>query len=212
MKSYGGNPGVSPRTAHSCLSLRGFPARPGLQWDDSRMRTCIWAGCAVGVLALVSACGSVQAGASTRAQQTSKALPPVCPQAAAPVTASPCVSDGVEQNQRSNEMYNVRAPMPSWLAAKAQPETQRVRQALEHLTGQQRQRPAAVVAALRKAGMLSSGLVAYGPWDHKVTFGGYEPFNTKPAVCAYGYVSPTAVMVNVGGNTWEGSCYVSGGQ
>ncbi len=60
--------------------------------------------------------------------------------------------------------------------------------------------------------MLGSGLVAYGPWDHKVTFGGYEPFNTKPAVCAYGYVSPTAVMVNVGGNTWEGSCYVSGGQ
>jgi hypothetical protein len=107
---------------------------------------------------------------------------------------------------------NVRAPMPSWLAAEAQPETQRVRQALEHLTGQQRQRPTAVVAALRKAGMLSSGLVAYGPWDHKVTFGGYEPFDTKPAVCAYGYVSPTAVMVNVGGNTWEGSCYVSAGQ
>jgi hypothetical protein len=163
------------------------------------------------VLALVSACGSVQAGASTSARQTSKALPPVCPQAA-PVTATPCVSDGVEQNQRSNETYNVRAPLPSRLAAEAQPETQRVRQALEHLTRQQRQRPAAVVAALRKAGMLSSGLVAYGPWDHKVTFGGYQPFNTKPAVCAYGYVSPTAVMVNVGGNTWEGSCYVDGGQ
>lgn len=144
--------------------------------------------------------------------QTHKALPPICPQAAAAVPASPCVSVGVEQNQQSNEMYNVRAPMPSWLAAEAQPETQRVRQALEHLTRRQRQRPAAVVAALRKAGMLSSGLVAYGPWDHKVTFGGYEPFNTKPAVCAYGYVSPTAVVVNVGGNTWEGSCYVSGGQ
>ncbi len=129
-----GNPGVRPRTAHLCLSLRSFLARPGLQWDDSRMRRCTWAGCAVGVLAPVSACGSVQAGASASAQQTSKALPPVCPQAAAPVTATPCVSDGVEQNQRSNEMYNVRAPLPSRLAAEAQPETQRVRQALEHLT------------------------------------------------------------------------------
>jgi hypothetical protein len=26
---------------------------------------------------------------------------------------------GVQQNQQSNEMYNVRAPMPSWLAAEA---------------------------------------------------------------------------------------------
>lgn len=60
--------------------------------------------------------------------------------------------------------------------------------------------------------MLSSGLVAYGPWDHEVTFGGYEPFNTKPAVCAFGDVTPTAVVVNVGGNTWEGACYTSGGQ
>lgn len=47
--------------------------------------------------------------------------------------------------------------------------------------------------------MLSSGLVAYGPWDHKVTFGGYEPFNTKPAVCAFGTVAPAAVVVNIGG-------------
>jgi hypothetical protein len=62
--------------------------------------------------------------------------------------------------------------MPSWLAAKAQPETERIREA--------------------------------------VTFGRYEPFNTKPAVCAFGEVTPMAVVVNVGGNTWEGSCYTSG--
>jgi hypothetical protein len=128
------------------------------------------------------------------------------------VPASPCVSVGVEQIQRSNEMYNVRVPMPSWLAAEAQPETHRIRQALERLTRAQRQNPSALLAALRGAGMLSSGLVAYGPWDHKVTFGGYEPFNTKPAVCAFGYVAPTAVVVNIGGNTWEGACYTSGGQ
>ena len=171
------------------------------------------AGCAVGLLALVSACGTLHAGIATSStSQTHKALPPICPQAAAAVTASPCVSVGVEQNQQSNEMYNVRAPMPGWLAAEAQPETQRIRQALERLTGAQRQNPAAVLAALRGAGMLSSGLVAYGPWDHEVTFGGYEPFNTKPAVCAFGDVTPAVVVVNIGGNTWEGACYTSGGQ
>jgi hypothetical protein len=173
----------------------------------------IRAGCAVGVLALVSACGTLHANtAASSTPQTHKALPPVCPQAAAAASASPCVSVGVEQNQQSNEMYNVRAPMPGWLAAEAQPETQRIRHALERLTPAQRQNPSAILAALRGAGMLSSGLVAYGPWDHEVTFGGYEPFNTKPAVCAFGDVTPTAVVVNIGGNTWEGACYTSGGQ
>lgn len=182
------------------------------------MRGYMRAGCAVAVLALVSACGSLHAegagagagAARTHPAQTHKAaLPPICPQAAAAVPASPCVTVGVQQNQRSNEMYNVRAPMPGWLAAEAQPETQRIRQALERLTPARRQSPAAVVAALRAAGMLSSGLVAYGPWDHRVTFGGYEPFNTKPAVCAFGHLTPTTVVVNIGGNTWEGSCYTS---
>jgi hypothetical protein len=172
---------------------------------------CIRATCAVAVLALVSACGSLHAATTTSTPQTHKALPPVCPQAAAAVPASSCVSVGVEQNQQSNEMYNVRAPMPR-LAAEAGPETQRIRHALERLTRAQRQNPSAVLAALRGAGMLSSGLVAYGPWDHEVTFGGYEPFNTKPAVCAFGDVTPAAVVVNIGGNTWEGACYTSGGQ
>lgn len=176
------------------------------------MRGYARAGVAFAVLALVSACGSVHAGTSPSTAQTSKALPPICPEAAAAVSASPCVSVGVEQNQQSNEMYNVRAPMPSWLAAKAQPETQRIRRALQRLTPAQRQQPSAVVAALRGAGMLSSGLVAYGPYEHAVTFGGYEPFNTKPAVCAFGHVTPTVVVVSIGGNTWEGACYVSGGQ
>ena len=177
------------------------------------MRGYAKAGCAVGALALVSACGSVHAGNAgnaASASQTHKALPPICPQAAASVPASPCVSVGVEQNQQTNEMYNLRAPMPSWLAAKAQPETQRIRHALERLTSAQRQEPSAVLAALRGAGMLSSGLVAEGPYEHSVTFGGYEPFNTKPAVCAYGHVTPTVVVVNIGGNTWEGACYTSG--
>jgi hypothetical protein len=164
------------------------------------------------VLALVSACGSMHSETRASTAQIHKALPPVCPQAAAAAPPSPCVSVGVEQNQQSNEMYNVRAPMPRWLAAKAQPETRRIRHALERLTPGQRQNPSAVLAALRGAGMLSSGLVAYGPWDHEVTFGGYEPFNTKPAVCAFGNVTPTAVVVNIGGNTWEGACYTSGGQ
>ena len=142
---------------------------------------------------------------------TQKALPPpICPQAAADVSAPPCVSVGVQQYQQSNQMYNDRAPMPGWLAAEAQPETQRIRHALEQLTRAQRQSPSAIESALRAAGMMSSGLVAYGPWDHQVTFGGYEPFNTKPSVCAFGVVTPTAVVVNIGGNTWEGSCYTSG--
>jgi hypothetical protein len=177
------------------------------------MRGYAKAGCAVAVLALVSACGSLHAGnadAKPSTPETHKALPPICPEAAANVSASPCVSVGVEQNQQSNEMYNVRAPMPSWLAAKAQPETQRIRHALERLTSAQRQEPSAVAAALRGAGMLSSGLVVEGPYMHAVTFGGYEPFNTKPAVCAYGHVTPTVVVVNIGGNTWEGACYTSG--
>ena len=187
------------------------------------MRGYVRAGCAAAVLALVSACGtqhadtamsstSMSSTSMSSTSPTSKALPPICPQAAAAVPASPCVSEGVEQNQQSNEMYNVRAPMPGRLAAEAQPETQRIRRALERLTGAQRQNPSAILAALRAAGMLSSGLVAYGPWDHRVTFGGYEPFNTKPAVCAFGVVTPAAVVVNIGGNTWEGACYTSGGQ
>jgi len=170
------------------------------------------AGCAVAVLALVSACGSRHADTGASTSQTHKALPPICPQAAAAVPASQCVSVGVEQYQQSNEMYNVRVPMPSRLAAEAQPQTQRIRHALETLTRAQRQNPSAVLAALRGAGMLSSGLVAYGPWDHQVTFGGYEPLNTKPAVCAFGTVTPTAVVVHIGGNTWEGACYTSGGE
>jgi hypothetical protein len=168
---------------------------------------------AVAMLALVTGCGTIHAGASAPASTpmpAKSALPPVCPQAAADVSAPPCVSVGVDQDQRSNEMYNVRAPMPSSLAARAQPETERIRKALERLTPAQRQSPAAVIAALRGAGVLSSGLVAYGPYEHRVTFGGYEPFNTKPAVCAFGHVTPTAVVVDVGGNTWEGACYTSG--
>ena len=177
------------------------------------MRGYARAGCAVAVLALVSACGSLHANTTTASTaQTHRPLPPICPQAVAAVPASPCVSVGVEQNQRSNEMYNVRAPMPAWLAAKAQPQTQRIRLALERLTRAQRQSPSAVLAALRGAGMLTSGLVAYGPYDHEVTFGGYEPVNTKPAVCAFGDVAPSAVVVKIGGNTWEGACYTSGGQ
>jgi hypothetical protein len=176
------------------------------------MRGYIRAGCAVAVLGLVSGCGTLHAGTvASAASPAGKALPPICPQAAAAVPASGCVSVSVEQEQQSDEMYNVRAPMPGWLAAEAQPETQRIRRALERLTRAQRQNPSAVLAALRGAGMLSSGLVAYGPWDHEVTFGGYEPFNTKPSVCAFGIVKPAAVVVNVGGNTWEGSCYTSGG-
>jgi len=176
------------------------------------MRGHTRAGCVVAVLTLLSACGSLHAGTGASTPETHKALPPICPQAAVAVPASPCVSVGVEQDQQSNEMYNVRVPMPSWLAAEAQPETQRIRHALERLTPAQRQNPAAVLAALRGAGMPSSGLVAEGPWEHQVTFGGYEPLNTKPAVCAFGKVTPTAVVVHVGGNTWEGACYTSGGE
>src|SRR5580700_5465845 len=105
------------------------------------MRGYVRAGCAVAVLALVSACGSVHADTGASTSQTHKALPPICPQAAAAVPASPCVSVGVEQDQQSNEMYNARAPMPSWLAAEARPETQRIRHALERLTRAQRQTP-----------------------------------------------------------------------
>jgi len=178
------------------------------------MRGYVRTTCAIALLALVSGCGTMHVGASASSTpETQKALPPpICPQAAADVSAPPCVSVGVQQYQQSNEMYNVRKPLPSSLAAEAQPETQRVRRALERLTPAQRQNPSAVIAALRGVGMLSSGLVAYGPYEHGVTFGGYEPLNAKQAVCAFGHVTPTAVVVNIGGNTWEGACYTSGGE
>jgi hypothetical protein len=89
--------------------------------------------------------------------------PPICPQAATDVSAPPCVSVGVQQYQQSKQMYNVRAPMPGWLTAEAQSETQRIRETLKQLRRAQRQNPSAIESALRAAGMLSSGLVAYGP-------------------------------------------------
>lgn len=73
------------------------------------MRGYIKAGCAVAALALLSGCGTTHVGASA----TKKASPPICPQAAVNVSAPPCVSVGVDQDQQSNEMYNERAPMPS---------------------------------------------------------------------------------------------------
>lgn len=169
------------------------------------------AGLVVVVLALVSACGTVRAtsvaasGASSAAQPAKSALPGICPQIPVPVTPSPCVSTGVQQLQQSDQMYNERKTLPAWLAAEAQPETQRVRESLERLTPTQRQQVSAVQSALLAAGMLSSGLVV-SPLPKGVQFGGYEPFSTSPAVCAYGDVTANAVVVNIGGNTLEGAC------
>jgi hypothetical protein len=115
------------------------------------------------------------------------------------------VSVGVQQYQQSNQMFNERKTLPDSLAAKAAPVTARIRRALQQLGPSQRLQVTAVRSALLAAGMWSSGLVV-NPGRDSVLFGGYEPFNTRPAVCAYGDVTPKTVVLNIGGNTLEGAC------
>jgi hypothetical protein len=88
----------------------------------------------------------------------------------------------------------------------------RVREALERLTPAQRLRAAAVQSALLAAGLWREGLVVLaGPPYTSVVFGGYEPFNTRPAVCVWGTLTPKSVTVDVGGNTREGACLPGAG-
>ncbi len=166
------------------------------------------AGCGISLIALLPGCavpGTTTASASATAS-SKVAPPPLCPEAAANVTPpNPCVSVGVQQYQQSNEMFNERKSLPASVAAEAAPVTTRIRQALQRLDPSQRLQVTAVRSALLAAGMWNSGLVVNLGRD-TVLFGGYEPLNTRPAVCAYGDVTPKTVVLNIGGNTLEGAC------
>ena len=164
------------------------------------------AGCGISLIALLPGC-AIPATPTASATASSKVLPPpLCPEAAAKVTPpTPCVSVGVQQYQQSNQMFNERKTLPDSLAAKAAPVTARIRRALQQLGPSQRLQVTAVRSALLAAGMWSSGLVV-NPGRDSVLFGGYEPFNTRTAVCAYGDVTPKTVVLNIGGNTLEGAC------
>jgi hypothetical protein len=108
---------------------------------------------------------------------------------------------------RDNQSFNDRVPLPASLAAKAAPITARIKEALERLTPVQRTKVSAVRSALLAGGMLSTELVVFGgPPSTSVAFGGYEPFNTRPAICAWGSVSVKKIEVDSGGNTREGGC------
>jgi hypothetical protein len=176
--------------------------------------TKVWPAAAAAVMVLLlTGCGTQPAPESPSASQSSgHASEGLCPQAVAPAAASPCVSAGVQQYQQSNQGFNARLPVPGWLAARARPETRRVREALERLTPAQRLRAAAVQSALLAAGLWREGLVVLaGPPYTSVVFGGYEPFNTRPAVCVWGILTPKSVTVDVGGNTREGACLPGAG-
>jgi hypothetical protein len=181
----------------------------------NRQGSLLLAGCGIILIALLPGCAIRNAPAASAsasaATANSKALPPLCPQAAANVAPpTPCVSAGVQQYQQSNQMFNERETLPGWLAAEAAPVTARIRQSLQRLGPAQRLQVAAVKSALLAAGMWSSDLVV-DPGQDGVLFGGYEPFNTRPAVCAYGDVTPKTVVLDIGGNTLEGACLPSPG-
>ena len=169
-------------------------------------------GCAVGLMVLlVAACGT-QGGSFASPDLSGHVSVPVCPQADPVQAVTPCVSVGVQQEQQANQGFNARLTLPPWLAARAKPATQRVRETLDRLTPHQRLRTSAVQAALLRAGLVSEGLaVLAGPPWQSVTFGGYEPFNTRPAVCVWGTLTAKTVSVSAGGNTREGACLPTAG-
>jgi hypothetical protein len=177
-------------------------------------RNRLWlAGLSALILLLVAGCGTQRAPASQPvAGQTGQPPEGLCPQAAADVTASPCISAGVQQYQQANQSFNARIPLPGPVAAKAEPVTQRIRESLERLTPAQRLQASAVRSALLAGGLLSTDLVVLAGSPHNgVAFGGYEIVSTRTAVCAWGTVSVKAVEVDSGGITREGGCLPSAG-
>jgi hypothetical protein len=178
-----------------------------------RLDGLLLAGVSAVVFLLVAACGTQPAPSSYPLTGPSpQAIEGYCPQAAAVVTASPCVSAGVEQNQQANQLFNSRIPLPEPVAAKAAPLTDHIRESLDRLTSVQRLQVPAVRSALLAGGLLSTDLVVLdGPPYNSVAFGGYEPLSTRPAVCAWGTVSAKAVEVDFGGITHEGACLPSAG-
>ena len=165
------------------------------------------------VLALAVACGTQDAVPSQPLTGSSaKPTEGYCPQIAGVAAPSPCVSVGVVQEQQANQTFNSRIPLSAAVAAKAAPLTQRIQQSLDKLTSAQRLQAPAVRAALLAGGLLSTDLVVIsGPPYTSVTFGGYELLSTRPAVCAWGTVSPNSVEVDSGGITREGACLPSAG-
>lgn len=170
------------------------------------------AGLSAVVLLLVAACGT-QRALSPLTGPSQQAVEGYCPQAAADIPASPCISAGVEQNQQANQLFNSRIPLPGPVAAMAAPVTRRIRESLERLTPGQRLQIPAVRSALLAGGLLGTDLVVFGgpPNSSSVAFGGYELLSTRPAVCAWGMVSGKAVEVDSGGITREGACLESAG-
>jgi hypothetical protein len=173
-----------------------------------RGRSKLWlAGVFAGSLLVLAACGTQRAPSSPPVTEPRPTLEGLCPEAAAPVTPSPCVSVGVQDYQRANQLFNERIPVPGPVAAEAAPLTQRIRQSLDQLTPAQRLQASAVRSALLTGGLLSTDLVVLdGPPYDAVAFGGYELLDTRPPVCVWGTVSAKAVEVDSGGITREGAC------
>jgi hypothetical protein len=191
-------------------TLRGLALRSVSRWCCLvRRRSKLWlAGVFAGSLLVLAACGTQHAPSSPPVTESSRqALEGFCPQADAAVTASPCVSVGVQEYQRANQLFNDRIPLPGPVAAEAAPLTQRIRESLDQLTPAQRLQASTVRSALLTGGLLSTDLVVLdGPPHDSVAFGGYELLSTRPPVCAWGTVSVKAVEVDSGGITREGGC------
>jgi hypothetical protein len=163
------------------------------------------AGCGVVALALLSACAVAK-----DTPQGRLAPPGLCEQSPTAAPSPDCAAAKVQQYQQSNQTFNGRRILPDSLAARAKPVTARIQRSLEALTPLQRQQPDTVQSTLIAAGVLSEELVIY-PSPDGVTFYGYEPFNTSPAVCAYGTVTTRSIVVNMAGNTNDGTCAPTSG-
>lgn len=162
--------------------------------------------CLVVPVLLLSACGVATPQSGGR-----QAPPGLCEQSPTVAPSESCAAAKVQQYQQSNQIFNGRRILPDSLAARAQPVTDRIKRSLEDLTPTQRLQLNTVRQTLIAAGVLSDELVIYSD-SNGVTFYGYEPFNTSPAVCAYGTVTAGSVAVDMEGNTNDGTCApVAGG-
>ena len=172
------------------------------------------------ILCLAAACGSQHAApssqvvppSSTAGSPTPKPTLAICPQVPGVSAPPSCVSVSTEQEQKANQTFNSRIPLPASVAAQAAPMTRRVQESLESLTPAQRLSVTAVRAALLAAGTQSVDLVVFsGSPYNAVAFGGYELLDTTPPVCVWGTVSVKSVELDSGGITREGGCLETSG-
>lgn len=165
------------------------------------------AGCAVVALTALSGCGgltTVQPGA-TGTSRTRTAPPNPCEVSPTVAPDPQCVGDQIQRDQQSNQMFNAPQPLPDSVYNEAKPFTDRVQKSLEALTPTQRLQVATVRSTLLADGVLSNPLIIYGGRT-EVDFYSYEPFDTRPPVCANGELTAQSVTVNMSGITNDGSC------